>query len=111
MLNNIIMEKLKNGDYIDYIIEHQGEPIINSITILEAGERIVAIQINLQNSNVKVDCTFSTQDDCGMYISEFKDGYKIGESTLIRFSEFDGWYILCHSNIRHNQIAACLIKY
>ena len=105
------MKKLKNGDYIDYIIEHQGNIIINSVKILEAGERIVAIQINLKNLIFKVDCTFSTQDDCGMYVSEFKDGYKIGESTLIRFSEFDGWYILCHSNIRHNQIVACLIKY
>lgn len=107
---------MKKNDKLKIKITQQGAPDINYGWIVEIGENVVALNIELKSKYCEVSSSFSgSNGECGVVLQTTKRSLYLNDKTdredftTIEFPDFKGWNVFATWLGRYT-INVCLIK-
>lgn len=109
----------KQYEHTKIEVEKRGAPVLTNYetaTIIQRGEGIVALYIDLTSKHCELDASFGGNDgSVGICIGTTEHSLHLDETkdkddlTLITFPEFKGWTFWC-GNIARYTCSVCLVK-
>ena len=107
---------MKKNNKIKIKITQQGAPAINNGYVVEVGERVVALSVDLTSKYCNVSSSFSgSKGECGVVLRASERSLYLNEKsnrediTIIEFPDFEGWNVFAYYLGRYT-LNVCLIK-